>query len=44
MADWVLAKLSGEDGKLIAEAALQAATALETLIKHGADQAMAEYN
>ena len=44
MADWVLAKLSGEDAKQIAAAAAQAANALETIIKSGIDTAMAEYN
>jgi len=44
MADWVLSKLSGEDGKLISQAAAQAASALEAIIKNGAEKAMAEYN
>ena len=43
-ADWVLSKLSGEDEKLISEATTRAATALETIIEHGVDAAMAEYN
>ena len=44
MAYWVLSKLSGEDGKLISQAAAQAASALEAIIKNGAEKAMAEYN
>jgi len=44
MADWVLSKLSGEDEKLIAQAAAQAAAALEAVIARGAEQAMAEFN
>ena len=42
--DWVLAKLSGEDGKAIAGAASRAAKALETIVTRGVEQAMAEYN
>ena len=44
MRDWVLSKLSGEDGKLISGAADRAAAALETIITRGVDQAMSEYN
>ena len=44
MADWVLAKLSGEDMKTIVDAASRAASALETIITQGIDAAMAEYN
>jgi len=44
MADWVLSKLSGEDGKLITKATLQAACALETIFTKGVEQAMSEYN
>ena len=44
MADWVLAKLSGEDRKIITDAVDQAAAALEMMIKHGVEAAMAEYN
>jgi PTH1 family peptidyl-tRNA hydrolase len=44
MADWVLAKLSGEEKKLVTEAAIRAASALELMISSGADAAMAEYN
>ena len=43
-ADWVLSKLSAEDAKLISAAAVRAAEALEIIISHGADAAMAEYN
>jgi len=44
MADWVLAKLSGEDRKLIAKAAEDSVDALETIIIQGVDSAMAKYN
>jgi len=44
MADWVLSKLGGEDEKLIARAAAQAAAALEVIIAKGVEHAMAEYN
>jgi PTH1 family peptidyl-tRNA hydrolase len=44
MADWVLSKLSGEDGKLITDAAARAATALEAIITKGVESAMAEHN
>jgi len=44
MADWVLAKLSGDDGKLIADAAARAALALESIIARGAEPTMAEFN
>jgi len=44
MADWVLSKLSGEDAKLINEAAAGAAKALELIITRGIEHAMAEYN
>ena len=44
MADWVLSKLSGEDGKLVAEAAEQAAKALETILAQGVEPAMSEFN
>ena len=44
MADWVLSKLSGEDKKLIHDAANRAATALETIITGGIEQAMAIHN
>ena len=44
MADWVLSKLSGEDGQLITRAAAQAASALEAIITRGVEQAMSEFN
>jgi len=44
MADWVLSKLTGEDKKLICEAAEHAAAALETIIARGVEQAMADFN
>jgi len=44
MADWVLSKLGGEDGKLIKQAAEQAACALETIIAEGVEQAMSVFN
>jgi len=44
MADWVLSKLSIEEIKLISDTALQAAKALEMIIKRGIEEAMAEFN
>ena len=44
MADWVLSKLSGQDGKAIAAAAEQAADALEMIVSKSIDAAMAMYN
>jgi len=44
MADWVLSKLSGEDGQLITRAAAQAASALEAVVTRGVEQAMSEFN
>ena len=44
MKDWVLSKLAGQDGKLITAATARAAKALETLIEHGVEKAMAQYN
>ena len=44
MADWVLSKISVEDKKQIALATSYAAKALEVIISHGIDRAMAEYN
>jgi len=44
MADWVLSKPVGDDQKLIAEAAARAAAALEMILAHGIDDAMAQYN
>jgi len=44
MADWVLAKLSIEERKLISDTALQAAVALEMIVIRGIEDAMAEFN
>jgi len=44
MMDWVLAKPSGEDGKLITAAVTRAAAALETIITQGIEKAMEIYN
>jgi len=44
MADWVLSKPAFMEERLICEAATNAATALETIISQGIEQAMAEYN
>ena len=44
MRDWVLSKLSGQDGKLITATATSAAQALETIITNGLEKAMALYN
>ena len=44
MADWVLSKLSIEERIFLSETALEAAAALEMIIKHGVEHAMAEYN
>ena len=44
MADWVLSRLSGDDKKLISEAALKAAAALEMIIMKDVEAAMAEFN
>jgi len=44
MADWVLSKLSGDDKKLISDAALKAAAALEMIIMKDVEAAMAEFN
>ncbi|MCL2226252.1 MAG: aminoacyl-tRNA hydrolase [Oscillospiraceae bacterium] len=44
MADWVLAKLSGEDGDLIKAVTADAATALELIITKGINHAMEKYN
>ena len=44
MMDWVLAKLSKEDSKLMAVAAAAAAAALETVITKGIDKAMEQFN
>ena len=44
MADWVLSKLSIGERQLISDSALKAAAALELMIMHGAEKAMAEFN
>jgi len=44
MADWVLSSLSIEDKKLLSNAALNAAAALEIIIERGIEHAMAEFN
>jgi len=44
MADWVLSKLNQNDSKLISDAALKAAAALELIIMSGIEAAMAEFN
>ena len=44
MADWVLSKFSGEEKKLITDAAGRVAVALETIISDGVERAMAENN
>ena len=44
MAGWVLAKLSGEDKKIIDGAAATAAKAVTAIITSGVDAAMGEYN
>ena len=44
MADWVLSKLKGDDLKLISEAALRAAAALEMIIIRSIEDAMSMFN
>jgi len=44
MADWVLSKLSAQDKKLVSDAALRAAAALEMTIMRGIEHTMAEFN
>ena len=44
MADWVLSKLSANDKKLISDATLRAAAAVEMIIMRGAEHTMAEFN
>jgi len=44
LADWVLSKPSGPEMKLLGEAAVKAAKALEMIIAGGIELAMAEYN
>jgi len=43
-ADWVLAKVSDNDKKIIGNAALNAAAALEMIIEQGIEKAMSEFN
>jgi len=43
-ADWVLSKPSDEDAKLISDAALRAAAALEMIIMRGIEHAMTQFN
>lgn len=44
IADWVLSKPDFGDAKLIADAALMAAAAVEMIIMHGVDKAMGKFN
>ena len=44
IAEWVLAKLSNEEAKLMASSAKRAAEALVTMITKGVDAAMSEFN
>ena len=44
LADWVLSKLTAADEKLLAEAASQAADAIEAAVSGGVDTAMEKYN
>ena len=44
MSDWVLSRISGEDEKLIKNAAKKAADALNIITNKSIDQAMGEYN
>jgi len=44
LADWVLSKLNEEDRKLISDAGLQAAAALEMIIMRGIEHTMTEFN
>jgi PTH1 family peptidyl-tRNA hydrolase len=44
MADWVLSAFTGKDAALIKDATRDAAQAVETIIRHGADKAMNQYN
>ena len=41
---WVLSKPTGEDKKLISDATVRAAKALEAILKHGVEYAMSEFN
>jgi len=44
LADWVLSKLSSADEKLLTEAASNAASAINAVIKDGVDSAMEKFN
>ena len=44
MVDWVLSKPAGEDATAITEAVSRSASALETLIAYGPDEAMSMFN
>ena len=44
MADWGLGKLQGEDKKIIDDAAVRAAQAVECLLSQGIDRAMNQFN
>ena len=44
MADWVLGKLQGEDKKIMDDAAVRAAQAVECLLSQGIDRAMNRFN
>ena len=44
MADWVLGKLQGEDKKIMDDAAVRAAQAVECLLSQGIDRAMNQFN
>jgi len=44
MADWVLSKLTGEESKLLSDAVLRAAEAIELTMSQGLDSAMSMYN
>ena len=44
MADWVLGKLQGEDKKVMDEAVMRAADAIECFLKDGPQKAMNRYN
>ena len=44
MADWVLGKLQGEDRKIMDQAAVRAAEAVECLLSQGIDRAMNQFN
>jgi PTH1 family peptidyl-tRNA hydrolase len=44
MADWVLARLSGQDKAQLEQAARRAADAVECLLSEGMEKAMSNYN